>query len=540
MDTLGSELFMAINIPKSHVFRSSDLGNHWIEADSGLPRSSLGEVTALATAGTNIFASTSDSGIYRSTDSGASWTAVNNGLSALTQGNGIGGNAPLIALGSILFVGTYNWIPPGYGVLSSTNNGFSWNLAGLYKYSVGFLASVGTNLFASTTQVGFPNLFRSTNNGVTWTESDNGIPANSQVACMASIDSNLFAGTDSGLYRSTDSGMSWALLSSFPDTIYFSSLFAYDSNLFASTSRGVFLSKDAGMTWINIDTGLPYPSEGTYFAAIGTTIFAGENFFLSNPPVYRWTFCTASLSADTTGRDFGALYHCESRDTTIWLYDTGCFALTIDSAVFSNANYSPDTSFPILIAGNDSVPVRIHLTSAASTMNGAVTFYSNANSGSETKEVPLQATAIPPAKFQLSLSPAQSAHAGQEVTFYVILSGDTGAAARELTGITFDLTHNDDLLSFLKATGVTVSGTGNILHFAWKVGLEAPTYADTIGTLSFQVYLTDSNTTPLTLSNISLSTPGFEPDCIASIDDSASGFTYLYQCGEHLLQDAML
>ena len=247
---------------------------------------------------------------------------------------------------------------------------------------------------------------------------------------------------------------------------------------------------------------------------------------------------TTALSADTTTRNFGALFECEERDTTIWLKNPGCDTLRVDSAVFSNASYSPDTAFPIFIAGNDSVAVRIHLASAASPMNGAVTFYSNANTGPGTGTVPLRATAIPPAQLRLSLSPADSGKDGQAVTFYVILTGDTGAAARELMGITFDLTHNDDLLSFLKATGVTVSGTGNILHIAWGSPSSLP---DTIGTLTFQVYLTDSSTTPLTLSNISFQTTDSLPaDCIASFGNAGSGFTYLYQCGDHELQTYLL
>jgi len=251
---------------------------------------------------------------------------------------------------------------------------------------------------------------------------------------------------------------------------------------------------------------------------------------------------TTALSADTTARDFGALFECEERDTTIWLSNPGCDTLRVDSALFSTGTYGiyrMDTTFPIFIAGNDSVAVRVHLTSTASTMNGAVTFYSNANTGLGTGTVPLRAAAIPPAQLKLTLSPAQSGKDGQVVTFYLILSGDTGAAAKELQSITFDLTHNDDLLSYLNASGLTETGksAGTApLHFS----ASPIPVSDTIGAIAFRVYLTDSSTTPLTLSNISLSTPGFEPDCIASIDDSASGFTYLYQCGEHLLQDAML
>ncbi len=246
-----------------------------------------------------------------------------------------------------------------------------------------------------------------------------------------------------------------------------------------------------------------------------------------------------ALSLDTTPRDFGSLFVCQSRDTTIWLSNPGCDTLKLERATFSNPAYTTDTAFPIAIPAEDSVPVRVTLTGSAD-MNGTVTFVSNANTGLDTGTVPLRAALLPPARLQLLLSPAQSAYAGQVVTFYVIFTGDTGMAANALSGISFDLTHNDNLLALQNVTGLTwLPGAANSTRtdtFAWKVGLEAPTYADTIGILRFKVYLTDSSTTPLTLSNIALSANGIEPDCIASVDSNGSGFTYLYQCGEGEIQ----
>src|SRR5665213_233527 len=269
---------------------------------------------------------------------------------------------------------------------------------------------------------------------------------------------------------------------------------------------------------------------------------------------------TTALSADTAPRDFGALFECESRDTIIWLRNPGCDTLRVDSAefsAFSNGSYQSDLTHASYIAPDSSLPITIHLTGSSGSMDDSVTFYSDANTGSQSKTVPLQATAIPPAQLQLSLLSASvtgSAASGQDgnvVTFYVILSGDTGAAAKKLAGMNFNLSHNDDLLSLLNTSGVTRTGTGGTpaLHvdtFAWVAGSSASGhtgsgYMDTIGVLTFKVYLTDSATTPLTLSDISFQVAGdLPPDCIASIGASGSGFTYLYQCGDRLIQDAML
>ena len=251
-----------------------------------------------------------------------------------------------------------------------------------------------------------------------------------------------------------------------------------------------------------------------------------------------------ALSADTTTRDFGALFACESRDTTLWLANPGCDTLTVDTAMFSSPALSSLTALPSLLPPGDSVPVIVQLAASPTNTVGTVTFYSNANSGSPTATVPFEATIMRPLSLTLSLSPAAAAHAGQTVTIYVTLTGDTGAAARSLTGLRFVLTHNDDLLALQNASGLSWSpGSATTTRsdtFAWKVGLEAPTHADTIGTLSFRVYLTDSAATPLALSDISLEADGTTPaDCIASVDSTGSGFTYVSRCGEHELQGFM-
>ncbi|MCL5738691.1 MAG: hypothetical protein M1303_08670, partial [Bacteroidetes bacterium] len=70
---------------------------------------------------------------------------------------------------------------------------------------VNALAISDTDLFAGTEDGG---VFRSMNNGASWTASNNGLRATSVNAFVVS-GTNLFAGTDSGVFLSTNNGTSW-------------------------------------------------------------------------------------------------------------------------------------------------------------------------------------------------------------------------------------------------------------------------------------------------------------------------------------------
>jgi hypothetical protein len=163
-------------------------------------------VTPNGAGDTNLFAGTdNDGGVFRSTNNGTSWTEVDSGLTNTYYGifgtptvnvftitSGIGGTN--------IFAGTH-----GLGVFRSTNNGTSWSQVNtgladseITAFAVSPNGAGGTNIFAGTSG----GVFLSTNNGTNWTAVNTGFTEDT-VTALAIVpngagDTNLFAGTWGG------------------------------------------------------------------------------------------------------------------------------------------------------------------------------------------------------------------------------------------------------------------------------------------------------------------------------------------------------
>ena len=147
----------------------------------------------------DIFAGTDGSGVYRSTDNGNNWIQANNNNLSFS-------NVYSIAIDNSsgdIFAGTY-----GSGVFRSTDNGNNWtqinsgltniNVLSLLIDSSGYVIAVllVVGYFVQRTMV-ITGLITAIQDIATLLQKNN------------SINSLIFAGTNAGIYRSTDNGNNW-------------------------------------------------------------------------------------------------------------------------------------------------------------------------------------------------------------------------------------------------------------------------------------------------------------------------------------------
>jgi len=107
-------------------------------------------------------------------------------------------------------------------------------------------------LFAGTEAKG---VFKSLDNGQTWSSSNTATTLNLHIRSMASDANYLYIGTHAnGVYRSSDNGATWEAANSGIQNKAISCLYYADGYLFAGTiGDGIFRSSDHGTTWLDIN-----------------------------------------------------------------------------------------------------------------------------------------------------------------------------------------------------------------------------------------------------------------------------------------------
>jgi hypothetical protein len=269
----GTNLFIG-EFDHGGVYRSTNFGSNWVDASAGIIN---GSVRSMMVAGSDLFIGTDGGGVFRSTNDGAVWADVSNGIR-------VPDIRGMVVSSQDLFTATW-----GNGIFRSTDGGGSWlrTGSGLPRPWVSSIARLGSDLYAAPQSNG---VYWSTNQGATW--SQRGL-ASIHIAKLEIGISDLYALSTDTLYRSTNGGLSWQATVNGMTTLPLRSLAAAtDSFLIAGGTNGkVYVSTDRAANWSLRNTGIPSGIEVPAVGIAGNVLYAGTDvgMYISNDTGNSWT-----------------------------------------------------------------------------------------------------------------------------------------------------------------------------------------------------------------------------------------------------------
>ncbi|MCX6132215.1 MAG: T9SS type A sorting domain-containing protein [Ignavibacteriales bacterium] len=272
------------------IASSSDGGTAWKLSNTGLTDKRV--TSLLSSKSGRIYAGTRGGSIYISSDGGTAWNVAGS-LTANEYSRSVGTGAT-----NTVFAGTHYQ----RGVFRSSNNGATWALTTSVFNSMSYAVDKKGVIYAGSDG----SVFRSTDDGITWTRSQVGAFSITSLAVNSS--GSVFAGTDGGgIYRSTDDGQTWiAINNGLKSNVVFSMAVNSSDYLYAAAyGAGVHLSTDNGSTWNLTSPTSTTWSNFPYVRAVAINssgyLFAGCNWGLirSTDNGSTWTDLTAKFSNGT-------------------------------------------------------------------------------------------------------------------------------------------------------------------------------------------------------------------------------------------------
>lgn len=230
-----------------NMVRSTNGGSSWSAVPmAGHPDNHA--ITFLPGSGATLFVG-NDGGLFKSANSGSTWTSLNKGL-AITQYYSLGTARTL----------------PSTIVLGAQDNGNQKYSAGVFSNITdadgmrGFIDWGNANTIYVAIQNG--NLYRSTDGGATFTNINTPSGGAWVTPWMQDprVAHTIYAGTDK-VYKSTDQGTTWTAISgALAGVSRFQVLQVAPSNsnyIYAGSGTRLYRTRNGGATWTDVSAGLP-------------------------------------------------------------------------------------------------------------------------------------------------------------------------------------------------------------------------------------------------------------------------------------------
>lgn len=246
----------------NQVYVSRNRGENWITVGIPVPAGSTPHSFFVNPVDTNLWMIALESSpdrVYRSTNYGANWTLVLSlNFSNYGQPLEIDQNNPA----------NYYFAPDGGGFYRSTDYGASFTeISGNYPFRspceilVTWDSSEIIILGDGVTGSGIAKMFKSTNNGVNWTETGSATSSETPSMCNSEHERNIVWCTEwsgANIYKSTDFGSSFSVHHSTGFSGWGSDVCREDPTMVITGSWGAAatLSTNGGNNWTNISTGL--------------------------------------------------------------------------------------------------------------------------------------------------------------------------------------------------------------------------------------------------------------------------------------------
>lgn len=273
---------------RNGLYRSSNSGTNWELINKGIANVMVNTICKI---NNNIFAGTTyNGGIFSTTDNGNNWSIINNGIEGSGLFNVLTKKDNYLYGGGVYQIGGNVYSD----VMITSNNGANWFLGSQIHREIFSIVTSGNNLYAGVQAYSGQYIFKSTNNGINWSPSSNGIYGSNVVISMFSLNDTSLLAASGYLWKTTNSGVNWYLCDSGNVDNKVSYFCTNDTIIYAGSTNGIiYTSTNSGNNW-NIKISEIQGRNIKSMTALNNYVFAGMGYpgglYMSTNYGNNWTY----------------------------------------------------------------------------------------------------------------------------------------------------------------------------------------------------------------------------------------------------------